>query len=305
MLVHLAAKVRSLGVRPLDLGRMFFGDEPPLFLVEVALRTTIIFVYTLFLLRVLGKRGVAQLSLFEVTIIIGLGSAVGDPMFQADVPLVHAMLVIAIIVALYRLFMTFVRKSERFERFAEGEPSSIVADGHIELRALEKERISQEELFEILRGSGISQLGEVKYAFLEQSGTLSVFAFPPRHVKPGLPIVPPWDIEEPRSFLAGKDVTLPGDYACMRCGAVVRCETASAPRACTRCNGERWTDAITAARAGGEGTRKRERLTRSTVRRYAPLAEAMRACLVVHENPPLGTLPTARSPANRPALSAR
>ena len=137
------------GVRPLDFGRMFFGDEPPLFLVEVALRTTIIFVYTLFLLRVLGKRGVAQLSLFEVTIIIGLGSAVGDPMFQADVPLVHAMLVIAIIVALYRLFMTFVRRSERFERFAEGEPSNVLSEGHIELEALARERISQEELFEI------------------------------------------------------------------------------------------------------------------------------------------------------------
>ncbi|MBN9165362.1 MAG: hypothetical protein BGO98_30195 [Myxococcales bacterium 68-20] len=67
--------------------RDHLGDEPPLFLVEVALRTTIIFVYTLPLLRLLGKRGVAQLSLFQVTIIIGLGSAVGDPMFQADVPL--------------------------------------------------------------------------------------------------------------------------------------------------------------------------------------------------------------------------
>jgi uncharacterized membrane protein YcaP (DUF421 family) len=224
---------------------MFLGDEPPLFLIEVALRTAIIFVYTLLLLRLLGKRGVAQLSLFEVTIIIGLGSAVGDPMFQADVPLVHAMLVIGIIVLLYRLFMTFVRKSEWFERFAEGEPSCVVSDGRIQTDALDNERISQEELFEILRSAGISQLGEVKRAFLEQSGTMSIFAFPPRHVRPGLPIVPPWDIDEPRSFVVGKDRAPSGDYSCMTCGQVASARAAGALSRCENCSGERWTGAVT------------------------------------------------------------
>ena len=84
--------------RPLDLRRMFIGDEPPLFLVEVALRTLVIFLFTLVAMRFLGKRGVAQLSLVEVTIVLGLGSAVGDPMFQPDVPLLHSLIVIAVIV---------------------------------------------------------------------------------------------------------------------------------------------------------------------------------------------------------------
>lgn len=230
--------------RPLDLGRMFIGDEPPLFLVEVALRTTIIFVYTLFLLRVLGKRGVAQLSLFEVTIIIGLGSAVGDPMFQADVPLLHAMVVIAIIVILYRVFMALVRKNERFERFVEGEPSCLVVEGRIDLEALDKERISQEELFEILRGSGVSQLGEVKRAFIEQSGTVSVFAFAPNHVRPGLPFVPPWDIEQPPFFDRGTSDAAPGEYACTTCGEKTTVGSESPLPACPHCKGTKWTHAV-------------------------------------------------------------
>jgi uncharacterized membrane protein YcaP (DUF421 family)/DNA-directed RNA polymerase subunit RPC12/RpoP len=230
--------------RPLDLGRMFIGDEPPLFLVEVALRTTIIFVYTLLLLRVLGKRGVAQLSLFEVTIIIGLGSAVGDPMFQADVPLFHAMVVIAVIVLLYRLVLALVRKSETFERFVEGEPSCLVSEGRLELKALDKERISQEELFEILRGSGVSQLGEVKRAFIEQSGTVSVFAFAPRQVRSGLPFVPPWDIEEPAVFETGDDEAPLGEYACMACGEKTTRGTAAPLVPCARCTGRRWTEAV-------------------------------------------------------------
>ncbi|MDF2691719.1 MAG: hypothetical protein K0S65_102 [Labilithrix sp.] len=243
MLAHLVS-MQPPKTRPLDFGRMFIGDEPPLFLVEVALRTTIIFVYTLFLLRVLGKRGVAQLSLFEVTIIIGLGSAVGDPMFQADVPLIHAMVVIAVIVFLYRIFMAFVRKSEMFERFVEGEPSCLVSEGCLDLRNLDRERISQEELFEILRGAGISQLGEVKRAYLEQSGTLSVFAFAPRHVRTGLPIVPPWDIAEPEAFHAGDEQAPPGDYACMMCGERATRGTASPLQACPRCKHTRWTFSV-------------------------------------------------------------
>ena len=246
MTVHLWSSVEPPKMRPLDFGRMFIGDAPLLFIVEVALRTTIIFVYTLLLLRLLGKRGVAQLSLFEVTIIIGLGSAVGDPMFQPDVPLVHAMVVIAVIVVLYRVFMAFVRTSEMFERFVEGEPSCLVSEGRLELDALDRERISQEELFEILRGTGVSQLGEVKRAYLEQSGTLSVYAFAPRHVQAGLPFVPPWDIEEPAVFDVGAEGAPFGDYACMTCGERMTRGAASPLTSCPRCKRTRWTHAVKA-----------------------------------------------------------
>lgn len=232
-------------VRPLDWERMFLGDQKPLFLVEVAIRTTIIFVYTLFLLRLLGKRGVSQLSLFEVTIIIGLGSAVGDPMFQPDVPLVHAMLVIGIIVFLYRLFMALIRRSERFEKFAEGTPSCLVSAGRVELDALRAERLSQEELFEILRVAGITHLGEVKRAYLEQSGELSIFSFPPNEVTAGLPIVPPWDIGGKKFLAAEGDPVSPGTYACRFCGELAKPDVRRPLSACSRCKNREWLVATT------------------------------------------------------------
>lgn len=227
--------------RPLDWMRMLVGDEPPLFFVEVAIRTTVIFVYTLILLRLLGKRGVAQLSLFEVTIIIGLGSAVGDPMFQADVPFLHAMLVIGIIVVLYRLFMALVRRSEKFQRFVEGTPTCLVTDGRIELAAMDAERISTDDLLEILRTQGITQLGEVKRAYLEQSGKVSVFAFPPKEVVAGLPIVPPWDLGEQKDLLKADDGLVDaGLYACRQCGKPTARDVRRALSACDACRGKEW-----------------------------------------------------------------
>ena len=52
------------------------------------------YAYTIFLLRVLGKRGMGQLSTLELAIIISIGSAVGDPMIGVDIPIVHGLLVV-------------------------------------------------------------------------------------------------------------------------------------------------------------------------------------------------------------------
>lgn len=226
-----------------DWRRILFGEEPPTYLLEIAFRTTVTFVYTLLLLRLLGKRGVAQLSLFEVTIIIGLGSAVGDPMFHEDVPLLHAMLSITVIVVLYRVFMRFVRRNDTFQRFVEGTASCVVMDGRVDLAALDRERLASDELFEILRVQGITHLGEVKRAYLEQSGEVSVFAFPKNRIVPGLAIVPPPGVNghEPEG---GDDAK--HRWACCRCGSVT---TEELPRkalgTCPRCECPRWGIATT------------------------------------------------------------
>ncbi|RYE81284.1 MAG: DUF421 domain-containing protein, partial [Myxococcales bacterium] len=222
--------------RPLDLHRMFLGDEEPLFMVEVALRTTIIFAFTLVALRFLGKRGVAQLSLVEVTIILGLGSAVGDPMFQPDVPLLHALIVISVIVVLYRMFTATLRKNEAFERFMEGETRCLLSNGVLQLDMMEKDRLSQEKLFELLRLAGVTQLGEVKCAYLEQSGELSVFSAPPAEVRAGLAIVPPWDVTEPETFEAGVALDAPDTLACRQCGACHEHRAGAPLPLCPRCH---------------------------------------------------------------------
>ena len=85
-----------------DLQRILFGDAPLLFALEIALRTAIMLVYSMFLLRLLGRRGLAQLSLFEFVLIIALGSAVGDPMFYPNVPVLHGLIVITVVVLIER-----------------------------------------------------------------------------------------------------------------------------------------------------------------------------------------------------------
>lgn len=179
-----------MDVTPFDLRRMFLGDLPPLFLLEIVFRTAFLFCYTLFMIRIVGKRGVSQITPFELTIIIALGSAVGDPMFYPDVPLLHGMVVITTIVLLQRNLIYIIHRSQRAETFVEGEPAQMVLNGRLELECMDHERFSRDELFSSLRLERVEHLGQVKCAYLEDSGQLSTFLFTPRETRPGLPIIP-------------------------------------------------------------------------------------------------------------------
>lgn len=81
------------------------------------------------LLRLSGKKGVRQLSIFEVAIIITLGSAAGDPMFNNEFAILPSLLVFMITLAFHRALTYFASKNEKFENVLEGEAVYIIEDG--------------------------------------------------------------------------------------------------------------------------------------------------------------------------------
>src|SRR3954470_23634218 len=98
-----------------DFHRIFLGDLPIYFLLEIVFRTLIMYSYTIILLRILGKRGMGQLSTLEVAIIICFGSAVGDPMLGAEVPILHGMVAITV-VAFFQIYVErLINKNRKVE----------------------------------------------------------------------------------------------------------------------------------------------------------------------------------------------
>jgi uncharacterized membrane protein YcaP (DUF421 family) len=72
----------------MDLFKIFIYDTSFDFMLEILLRCTAMYILVLIFLRISGKRGIRQLSIFELAIILCLGSAAGDPMFVEDVPII-------------------------------------------------------------------------------------------------------------------------------------------------------------------------------------------------------------------------
>lgn len=217
---------------------MFIGDAPWLFLLEIAFRTLVMYGWLLLLLRIVGRRGLAQLSIVEFAIVIALGSAVGDAPFYPDVPLLHAMLVVAVVVGLQWSVAQLINRSEQVETFMEGRPTLVVEGGLVNLEGLKAVSLSTEELFERLRLAGVAQLGEVRFAFVEQGGNLSLFRFGADERRLGLPIVPPEDLMRPESPFDARLGARP--HACATCGNV---EPARPDSPCVRCAERRWVAA--------------------------------------------------------------
>lgn len=147
------------------------------------------YAYTIILLRLLGKRSMGQLSTLELAIIICFGSAVGDPMMGKDVPIVHGMVVITTVAMLQSAAEWIINRNKKLEAFMEGRPDCLVKDGMIVNVSLNKNNLSHEDLYRLLRSKDVEHLGQVKNAFFEASGLLLVWCFPKSETVPGLGII--------------------------------------------------------------------------------------------------------------------
>lgn len=173
-----------------DWKQLLLGGEDWNFLIEGAFRTFIMFTVIVISLRLLGKRGVKQLSVFELVVIIGLGSAAGDPMFYKDVGLLPAILVFIMVISLYRFIMYLIGRSKKFERLVEGSPVCLISEGKFSIDNFKKETLAQDEFFAELRMKGVMHLGQVQLGIIEITGDISLFFYPDAEVKYGLPILP-------------------------------------------------------------------------------------------------------------------
>lgn len=216
--------------------RVLINELPFEFLLEVIFRSSVMFIVLLLTLRLTGKRGVKQLSVFETVIIIALGSAAGDPMFYEDVGLIPAITVFTVIILLYRFVTFLVGRSKKFEEFIEGKTECLVTEGKFAIHTFKKESLAQDEFFTELRLKSVEHLGQVRNAYLETSGEVSVFFYKDEEVQYGLPILP-------QLFLQ-KSKTIPSDgmYACTFCGHTEAQKTGTA--VCPHCHKSEWVEAI-------------------------------------------------------------
>ena len=162
----------------MEFERILLGDLTWIAVLEILLRTALLFLYTLVLIRLVGKRGLAQLSAFELLIIVALGSAVGDPMFYPEVPVLSGVVVITAVVALERVLVLITERNRAIERVIESVPVCVVADGNLVQANLDKEDLSKSEIQMLLRLEGVENLGDVRRAYLEPTGKVSVFWYP-------------------------------------------------------------------------------------------------------------------------------
>ncbi len=205
-------------IQPFDWQRMLIDKFPWTYLGEIAFRTVFMFVVLLAALTISGKREVRQLSIYELVLVIGLGSAAGDPMFYHDVPLASAVVVFVVMMGCYKLVTYISDRNQAVRRKLEGKPVYVIEEGCILTDNFNGEDVTFDDLLADLRVAGIEHLGQVRTAILEHNGQLSLYQFKPGEVRLGLPILP-------KVFSQHSErINEAGAYACCSCGQVMRFE---------------------------------------------------------------------------------
>lgn len=220
-----------------NLNELLLGTDDWSFIPEIMVRTLLMYLVVLIGLRVLGKRGVKQLSVFELVVIISLGSAAGDPMFYKEVGILSAIVVFLVVIMAYKATSYFVNKSKKIEILVEGKCTCVIEEGRFAIDNFKKESLAQDEFFAELRLQGVAHLGQVQLAILETTGSISLFFYTKEEVKYGLPILP--------ALFANQTAHIyqKGFYSCSFCGYTQLLEVTN-QAICPCCQKEKWVKSL-------------------------------------------------------------
>ena len=142
------------------------------------IRSIILYIIVLVVMRLMGKREIGQLQPFELAISIMIADLASIPMADTGIPITNGIIPILGLLVMHLVISIINIKSIRGREIICGRPSILIYRGKIDEKVLRKERFTVNELEERLRGNNIVNIGDIEYAILETSGQVTVIQKP-------------------------------------------------------------------------------------------------------------------------------
>ena len=142
--------------------------------LQVVVRTAVVYLFLVLILRLSGKREVGQMSILELIVILLISDAVQNSMVGEDTTLLGGLVAVTTLLALDLGLSRVTGRSRRLRRVIEGEPRLLVRDGHLLSKALREESVEPEKVRAAVRAHGLARVEDVRLAVLEIDGSISV-----------------------------------------------------------------------------------------------------------------------------------
>jgi uncharacterized membrane protein YcaP (DUF421 family) len=146
-------------------------------LLQIVLRTGVIYLLVLIGVRLSGKREVGQMTPFDLTLLLLLSNSVQNAMTGPDTSLLGGAVAASTLLIVNYFVADLSGANQRFRRIIQGEPSLLVHDGKPIEAHMAKERVSMDELDRAIREHGISSVDQVALAVLEVDGSISCLKY--------------------------------------------------------------------------------------------------------------------------------
>jgi uncharacterized membrane protein YcaP (DUF421 family) len=141
--------------------------------MELVIRVSVVFIFLWAMMRALGKRELAEMTAFELVLLVIVGDLVQQGITQQDTSLTGTIIVLSTI-SVWVLVLSYAGfKSQRANAMVDGLPVVVVRDGTILTAVLNTERVSPDELMGSARQQGIPDIGAIRCGILEPDGRFS------------------------------------------------------------------------------------------------------------------------------------
>lgn len=151
----------------------------PLPIVEKLARPVVVYLVLVVLLRVFGKRELAQLNPFDLVVLLSLSNTVQNAIIGDDNSVTGGIIGAFGLLAINWLVVRVLFRSPRLTRVLEGRSTVLIRNGKLDQQAMSRESLSREELLSVIHRQGFEDLSKVRSCELEPNGTFYVEAFEP------------------------------------------------------------------------------------------------------------------------------
>jgi len=143
--------------------------------MDSVLRAAAIYIALMIIMRLAGKRSLAQITTFDFVLLLIIGEATQQALLGQDFSVTNAMLVIITLVTLDIGLSLLKRRSKRIDKWLDDVPLVIVEDGVALKERMDKVRVDIDDVLSAARHlQGIERLDQIRYAVLERSGGISI-----------------------------------------------------------------------------------------------------------------------------------
>ena len=143
--------------------------------MESIIRAAVVYVVLLVLFRISGKRSLAEVTSFDLVLLLIISEATQQAMIDTDNSMTNSLLIVATLIGMNILFSVIATRWKPFQKLVEDVPLVILEDGRPLLQRMRKERVEEDEILEAARQSqGLERLDQIKYAILERTGHITI-----------------------------------------------------------------------------------------------------------------------------------
>ena len=146
-------------------------------IIKVVIYTIFMYFYLIFIIRIMGKREVGSLSIFDLAVYFTISDLITMAILDHTISIFVSIISVAVLCFLQILIAKITLKNKKIRDVVDGKKSIIISDGIIDFNEMKKQRYTIDDLYSQIREKGLDSVTLIKWAILENNGKLSIITY--------------------------------------------------------------------------------------------------------------------------------